>query len=409
MNDEAIPEDPLLAAEKLLAKARDETAHQATGWQKAHQVTDWGYQLIRRFNIERQQLGGNEQFKFADTTFANTSGVSLLTLAKDLQQPVDATVTLGTSQVLLSGLQSNIASYVSSPLDFGVKDPFQNTLVVLESQRVPIEERLPALSRRLVKFSDHFLKMIAGVQADLVNEANPLAISNAAKNLRETFTTFIHEVAPDGTVEQWPDCEVDPEKQRPTRRARLGFHAFLRLAKAHWPEKWTVQVEKRIKSLLDCFGDLNKFTHITEATADELKTARVSLDKFVSEFILYLDTAHEANEVFQDLLQGPVETELRELADGELHSWFEEGVSHAYTDDVYCEELRIDEIKEERIVFSGRCRVTGTFQHGSDGDVRRGDGLEWKGAKSFTFSGTAPAGELDALEIEPTEFLEEPV
>jgi hypothetical protein len=407
MNDKATPEDPLSAAEALLAKARDETAHQATSWQKAHQVTDWGYQLIRRFNDERQQLSGNEQFKSTDTIFANTSGVSLFNLAKDLQQPADATVTLGTSQVLLSGLQSNIASYVASPIDFGVKNPFPKTLAVLESQRVPIEDRLPALSRRLSKFSDHFLKMISGIQGDLLNETNPLATSNAAKNLRETLTTFVHEVAPDGKVKQWPDCEVDPEKQRPTRRARLGSHAFLGLAKAHWPKKWVMQVEKRIEGLLDCFGDLNKFTHINEATADELKTARISLDKCVSEFILYLDTAHEANEVLQDSLRGPVETELRQMVEGELHSWFEEGVSHAYTDDVYCEELRIDEIAEDRIAFSGRCRITGTFQQGSNSDVRKGDGAEWKGSKSFNFSGTTPPGDLDDVEVEPTEFLDD--
>jgi hypothetical protein len=405
MNGKAAPDDPLSATEELLAKVRDETAHQVTSWQKAHQVTDWGYQLIRRFNDERQQLSGNEQFKFTDTIFANTSGVSLFSLAKDLQQSADATVTLGTSQVLLSGLQSNIASYVAFPIDFGVKNPFPKTLAVLKSQCVPIEDRLPALNRRLSKFSDHFPKLIGGIQADLLNETNPLAISNAAKNLRETLTVFVHKVAPDGKVEQWPDCEVDPEKQRPTRRARLGFHAFLGLAKAHWPKKWIMQVENRIEGLLDCFGDLNKFTHINEATADELKTARISLDKFVSEFILYLETAHEANEVLRDSLRGPVETELRQMVEGELHSWFEEGVSHAYTDDVFCEELRIDEIAEDRIAFSGRCRVTGTFQQGSNSDVRKGDGAEWKGSKSFNFSGTSPAGDANDVEVKTIEFL----
>jgi len=327
-------------------------------------------------------------------------------LAKDLEHPIDPTLTLGNSQILLSGLQSNIASYVSSPIDFGVKNPFHQTVAVLESQRVPIEDRLLALNRRLHKFSNHFPKMINGIEADLVNQTNPLGISNAAKNLRETLTNFVHKVAPDSQVEVWPDCEVDPEKQRPTRAARLGCHAFLGLAKAHWPKAWVTQVEKRIESLLDCFGDLNKFIHINEATADELKTARVGLDKFVIEFILSLDTANEAHEVLLDSLRGPVETELLHLAEGPLHSWFEEGVSHAYTDDVYCEALRIDEIAEERIAFSGRCRVIGMFQQGSNSDVRKGDGAEWKGSKSFNFSGTTPAGDLNDVEVGPTEFLD---
>src|SRR6266480_4399314 len=174
MVEKAAPDDPLAATEQLLAKARDETARQTIAWQKAHQATDRGYQLVRRFNDERRQLSGNVQFKFSDTTFANTSGISLFNLAKDLEHPIDPTLTLGTSQILLSGLQSNIASYVSSPIDFGVKNPFHQTVAVLESQRVPIEDRLLALNRRLHKFSNHFPKMINGIEADLVNQTNPL-------------------------------------------------------------------------------------------------------------------------------------------------------------------------------------------------------------------------------------------
>jgi hypothetical protein len=208
-----------------------------------------------------------------------------------------------------------------------------------------------------------------------------------------------------GSLNSGPDCERD-EKNRPTRCSRLGCHTFLGLAKANWAKAWVAQVEKRIDGVLDSFHDLNKFTHINEATADALKTARVSLDRFVSEFLLCLDTADEADEVLLDLLRGPVESQLTELAEGELQSWFEEGVSHAYTDEVHCEELRIDEITQERLAVSGRCRVTGTFQHGSNSDVRRGDGAEWKGSKSFTFSGTTPPGDLNDLEIQPTEFFD---
>ncbi len=405
MSEKPDPEDPLVATEALLEKARKETQRQALGWQKAHQATDQGYDLVRHFNSERKQLSGNEQFKFTDTIFANASGISLFDLAKSLEHPADATLTLGTSQILLSGLQSNIASYVSAPIDFGIKNPFPKTVAILESQQVPIEDRLPALKRRLSKFSDHFSDMITGIEADLVNQSNPLALSNAAKNLRETLTAFVHTVAPDGVVELWPDCERD-EKNRPTRRSRLGCHTFLGLAKTNWPKAWVAQVEKRIDGVLDSFHDLNKSTHINEATADALKTARVSLDRFVSEFLLCLDTADEADDVLLDLLRGPVESQLTELAEGELHSRFEEGVSHAYTDEVHCEELRIDEITQACLAFSGRCRVTGTFQHGSNSDVRRGDGAEWKGSKSFTFSGTTPPGDLNDLEIEPTEFFD---
>jgi hypothetical protein len=291
--------DPFISIEKMLGDARDETARQVLDWQKAHQTTDCGYQLVRQFNEERKQIVAIGEFDSEYTTFANVSGLTLSNLATDLQKPQDPIITAGTSRVLLSGLQSNVASFVSS-IDFGVKEPFIKTLGVLKAQDVPLETRLAALSRRIGKFSDHFPQMVRGVEQDLLNQTNPVSISNAAKNLRETLTAFVHQVAPDGKVDQWPDCEVD-DKKRPTRRSRLEFHAFLSVSKAHWPKKWTEQVEKRVSSLLDSFEDLNKFTHVNEATANELGTARISLDKFVLEFLVYLDTADEANEVLRSL------------------------------------------------------------------------------------------------------------
>jgi len=46
------------------------------------------------------------------------------------------------------------------------------------------------------------------------------------------------------------------------------------------------------------------------------------------------------------------------------------------------------------------------FQQGSNSDVRKGDGAEWKGSKSFNFSGTTPPGDLNDVEVEPTEFVD---
>ena len=56
MSEKPDPEDPLVATEALLEKARRETERQALAWQKAHQATDQGYDLVRQFNSERNNL-----------------------------------------------------------------------------------------------------------------------------------------------------------------------------------------------------------------------------------------------------------------------------------------------------------------------------------------------------------------
>jgi GMP synthase (glutamine-hydrolysing) len=49
-------------------------------------------------------------------------------------------------------------------------------------------------------------------------------------------------------------------------------------------------------------------------------------------------------------------------------------------------------------------RVTGTFQMGSNSDVRHGDGAVWKDSKRFAFCGTASTANLDEVEISPVDL-----
>src|SRR5215475_15016056 len=154
MYQEPLEKDPFTSLEKMLAKACDESAGKVIDWQKVHQAAGCGYQLVRQFNEDRQSLGESGKFDSVYTTFANVSGVSLCNLARDLQNPQDPKLALATSNVLLSGLQTNVASFVSS-VDFGLEKPFIQTLTTLDVQKVPLETRLSALSRRIGMFCPH--------------------------------------------------------------------------------------------------------------------------------------------------------------------------------------------------------------------------------------------------------------
>jgi hypothetical protein len=297
MHQESSEKDPFTSLEKMLAKACDQSAAKVIDWQKVHQADNDGYQLVRQFNEDRQKLSETGSFRSAYTIFANASGVSICNLAVHLDEnPDDPKLAAGTSTVLLSSLQTNIASFVSSD-DFGLEKPFMQTLTTLKVQQVPLETHLSALSRRIDKFCPHCVEMIRAVERDLVNQINPLTFSNAAKNIREAFGQLIHKLAPDEQVCHWPDVERDPKTRRPIRRSRLEFHAFLGRRKGEWPQTWIDQVAEQIESVLDALDDLDKLTHIRESTADELQTARISLDRFVNELIQYLDMADATNKI----------------------------------------------------------------------------------------------------------------
>jgi hypothetical protein len=79
-----------------------------------------------------------------------------------------------------------------------------------------------------------------------------------------------------------------------------------------------------------------------------------------------------------------------------------------YVDLAYCRRLSINqELTDSSLYFWGYCDVSCTFQSGSNGDVLRGDGAEWKGKKSFVFRGAVLRISLKEIEIADVRFDED--
>lgn len=385
-------EGPYYDLEKYLAKACSDTQAQVEAWQKLHNQTQSAYELTKTFNIERTHLPSSGELKAFNTNFETISAGQLINFASKLLTPTDVTAATGTSSLLLSSLQSNIAAYVDAK-PYGVDFKLAKTESLLSAQQVPLEDRSAQLCRKLISYSRHYATMMDGVRQDLLNSTNPLCLSNAAKNLREVLTAFIHQVSPDDEITKWEDLES--HNNRPTRKSRLNFFAYMRTAMRVWPQEWQDSIAGLIRELIDSFDRLSGFTHINEHNSSYLRDARLELDRFCDRFISFLDARERAPDVLIDKLEPIVCEALQECIDNDLVVSLEDTVSHVYGPQLDDARFTIDKTTREHVQFSGSFSMRATLQIGSDGDLRRGDGLEWEATKNGHFTGKADSTSLE--------------
>lgn len=385
-------ESPFYALEKYLAKACSDTQAQVEAWQKLHNQTQSAYELTKTFNIERTHIPSSGELNAFNTNFETISAGQLINFASKLLTPEDVTAATGTSSLLLSSLQSNIAAYVDAK-PYGVDFKLAKTESLLNAQRVPLEDRSTQLRRKLTSYSAHYATMMDGVRQDLLNSTNPLCLSNAAKNLREVLTAFIHQVSPDDEIAEWANLEL--HNKRPTRKSRLNFFVYLRTAMSVWPQEWQDSVASLNSELIDAFDRLSKFTHINEHNSSDLLDARLELDRFCDRFISFLDARERAPDVLIDKLEPIVCEALQECIDNDLVVSLESTVSHVYGPQLDDAKFTIDGTTCEHVQFSGNFSMRATLQIGSDGDLRRGDGLEWEATKNGHFTGHADSNSLE--------------
>ena len=77
--------------------------------------------------------------------------------------------------------------------------------------------------------------------------------------------------------------------------------------------------------------------------------------------------------------------------------------THTRPQEVSDLEVSVGEITPETLCFSGTGTVCCSLQIGSDGDCRRGDGLEWDESLPFAFNGTANTQSLDSVKVDPND------
>ncbi len=199
-------------------------------------------------------------------------------------------------------------------------------------------------------------------------------------------------IAPDAEIKKSGWFIPDPtSKTGVTRRHRVHFAIYRYLDQKHFKKLLTDQVADIADDLANAAKGLSKLSHVSKETLTPDPNTVIEL--FRSSLALFarlVDTIAEARSHVKDELEASLSESLAHLFVSDFFDDLDELSTHTRPQDADGISVEITSIAEDGVHFSGSGRVYCDMQFGSDGDCRRGDGLEWEDSFPFTFSGTSP-------------------
>jgi hypothetical protein len=209
--------------------------------------------------------------------------------------------------------------------------------------------------------------------------ANPMRVNNFATGIRELARIMLHDFASDKDIKvcEWYVEETNLAGQVVISRAqRIRYAVHAGLPEEFVQDTLGIDLQQTISTFNALNSQLSKLTHVTpetfdldEQAADAL--AQQALDTLISLFTTIDDcrsAVHEAveisakNALTDEMLDGTVEA-LDEIA------------THYYVDEVHIDNLKLESLGAEEIVFKASGTVDCTLQYGSDSDVASDIGM----------------------------------
>lgn len=216
-----------------------------------------------------------------------------------------------------------------------------------------------------------------------------LRYSFAGTAIRELLREYLDFLAPDAEIKKTIWFKPDPSsKSGVTRKHRVQFAIYRYLEPKVFDKDLTDKVDAIAKDLGDVIGELSALTHITPRT---LKTSRKkALVLFTRAMRLFSRLARaiaKARAFIHEKLEDELSLSLSHLFTEEFFDDIDVLSSHSRPTDAVCSTVKLVEITQDGVSFKGTGRVDVDLQYGSDGDCRRGDGLECSDSFPFRFSG----------------------
>jgi hypothetical protein len=277
------------------------------------------------------------------------------------------------------------------------------------------QKNLVELKKRLTQQPAHLQTILNGAEASFADASNPLRFSNTATGLRELLRELFASISPDATIKTCGWFTPDPSSGTGvTRRHRTLFAVYSYLDPQHFPTDFVSEIDTLASQISTQVGELSAFTHITKKSlATPEQTAIASFDSTLGLFVRLFEAIDSGREHLRDALQVELQERLSDIFTSDFFSELDILSTHTRPQDAEDIEVKIEDIGPENISFSGTGSVLCDLQYGSDGDCRRGDGLELSDSYPFTFSGEARTPnprevtvERDDISVDTSSFYE---
>lgn len=273
----------------------------------------------------------------------------------------------------------------------------------MAKQALPLTRVVSRLKKRLNQISPHLVMILEGALHSYRDIKNPLRFANAATALRELLREVFEELAPDEEIKK---CHwfVPDKKARDgiTRKHRTLFAVYGYIGKKPFPKEFSEEVEDLARQIVKQVDTLSKFTHVTR---ERLATPRAqAASDILPSLQLYLqlfEAIDQAKEVFIEELSKILHDELEEIFSNELFDDLDILSTHTQPEYIeFIEKVDVESIDSKEVCFSGSGSLLCRLQYGSDGDLRRGDGIVEHESFPFSFSGFALTKDLKQVTVD---------
>lgn len=262
------------------------------------------------------------------------------------------------------------------------------------------------LEDRLAPFPPHIRTVLAGAFASYAEGSNPLRFTNTANALRELLRELFEELAPDERVKRCRWFTPDPEYDGVTRAHRAKYAVYSYIAPAVFAESFVTSVDDLAKEISANARKLNAFTHVSRKSLAKTEAqASAVFDNSLSLFLRLFEAIAASREQVRGELESILSVDLASLFTSEFFDDLDTLSTHTRVQDAEDIRIELSEIGEKKITFRGSGIVGCDLQYGSDGDCRRGDGVEWSDSFKFGFTGHADTVDPHKPVVAPSDIV----
>ena len=252
-----------------------------------------------------------------------------------------------------------------------------------------------------------YLAVMFDGATSILNTNNFLKYSFCSLALRELLKQYFMTIADEQEVRKccWYIPTIHKGKPIVTRRDSVKFSIYKYVNTSYFPSFFVDEVEEVSDRYLAQVDELSKWLHITEkilTTKD--REMSESINTMLETIREIMDLVHKGEEWFIDTLNIHLKEKLSYQFWLTTFDDLDCLSTHTRPSGVEDVEVKVSSINEEYINFEGTALVECDLQYGSDGDCRRGDGIESSGSYPFTFVGHAEVKSPETVYVDEADI-----
>ena len=223
---------------------------------------------------------------------------------------------------------------------------------------------------------------------NLDDSSNKLRFNNFAYSIRELTRHILARLAPDKNVIKttWYRPIDTKRPDLITRKQRMQYSIQGGLSNGYVSDSLGIDVDEIGKKINETIDILSKYTHINPATFDIESNSVESMSIEVLESVVLLfQTIDECRAQLTTSLEEYIDRTIIDNLFYDTIDSIDYLATHYIVDSYSVDEIKLLDLDDSIVYFKASGYVNVKLQYGSDGDMRRGDGMSM--SESFPFTG----------------------